>query len=216
MSHRLVHLGGLVILVGLTTAFMGSPAAHAQRVESPVRTASTASQVNASAPVKATYIEFTGPYGAMSATIRAVLTGGPTDLPLLFAETNTNPPIPTYATKPFIVTSASRITGDIVSPMRVTAVPKSPTRSMTEWRIAMQIVDYTTGAVLNNRVAGGIWASNTRPIDTVLHGWLKADLAAFAGRKVFLQMKVLAEPEMWQGRRLDLVEVKSPQFNSLN
>lgn len=217
MYHRLVHLGSLAVLVGLTTALAGSPAARAQRVESPVRTTSTTSRVNAAAPVKATHIQFTGPYGAMSATIRAVLTGGANDLPLLFTEATAPPLMAFFITKPFDVTSASRITGDIVSPMRVAAMPKGPSRSAVAWCVGIEVIDAVSNeALIKNGIALGVWRFNKQPIDTVLNGRIKADLSAFAGHRVYLRMRVLVEPEMLPGHRLDIVEVQSKQQNSIN
>lgn len=166
---------------------------------------------------KGTRIEYTGPFGAMNATIRATLISGKKNTPLFFEDDITDHPIsPRFATKPFMVTPGLRITGNFSSYLHVIALPQGPTRGEVIWCIAMRMFDATTGEALGKWLPTGVWHHAYQPMDTILGGPFKVDLSAFIGRKVHLRLHILVEPEMLEGQQVSIVDITTPQKTTLH
>lgn len=168
-------------------------------------------------PARAARIEFTGPFGMMNAVMRTAIADGRRMSPLTLEEDTTAfIMLPTCRTRAFTVSGSTRLVGDVSSLMRVLTVPDDPRRGVVVWTIASELVDAGTGKVLQKGLFRGASARATGPMDTTFSSTFSVNLARFKGRTVYVKMIFLVEPEMLNGRRMDIVDVRAlRQRNSL-
>ncbi|MBS1913726.1 MAG: hypothetical protein JST22_17195 [Bacteroidetes bacterium] len=173
-------------------------------------------QTTGKTPVKATRIEYANALGMMNATIRAVLVSGQQSTPLAFEEAKSSFVVfRTFATKPFTVSTGARITGDISSVLHLVSMPRGERRCCVHWSCDLTLIDAANGEALAKGLSG-IWCNTQRPMDTLMGNSFMVDLSRFSGRRVYLQIKAVPEPEMLATERLTMVEIDPSKTNNIH